>query len=297
MSWLVSTPRPMLEHDDIADVYAALCLGLADYVRKNGFSQVAIGLSGGIDSALTAAIAVDALGAGKVLGVFLPSPYTSRESGEDAAALAQQLGVRLETVPIAPMMQAVSDALAPLLVGTAPDTTEENVQARLRGLLLMAISNKYGHLLLTTGNKSELAVGYATLYGDMCGGFNVLKDVYKTQVFALCRWRNQQQGTAWIPSRILEKPPSAELKPNQRDQDSLPPYDVLDALLYQYIEQRQSVNEVISSGADEATARMVWTLLQRSEFKRVQSAPGVKVSPLAFGRDWRQPLTKKFTEF
>ncbi len=279
-------------------IYRALVLALRDYVSKNNFPGVVLGLSGGIDSALTAAIAVDALGAGKVRGLLLPSPYTSKNSIDDAQGLAAALGILLETVPITPAMEAVNASLKDLFKGKKADTTEENIQARLRGLLLMAASNKFGPMVLTTGNKSEMSVGYATLYGDMCGGFSVLKDVYKTTVYKLSEWRNAHwvadfQGPkgAVIPKNSISKPPTAELRDNQKDQDSLPPYDVLDTILRGLIERQLSVKELAAEGMDKAmvekVARMVWA----AEYKRRQSAPGVKITPMAFGRDRRWPIT------
>jgi NAD+ synthetase len=275
---------------DLETLYQALVLGLRDYVTKNRFPGVVLGLSGGVDSGLTAAIAVDALGADKVLGVKLPSPITSRESHEDAEALAKNLGIRLESVPIAPLMAATGAALADLFKGRAADTTEENIQARLRGLILMALSNKFGHMVLTTGNKSEMSVGYATLYGDMCGGFSVLKDVYKTTVYKLCEWRNARGGEA-IPARMITKPPTAELREGQKDEDSLPPYPLLDAMLRGLIERRLGVAELVAEGMDEALITKVAGMVIGAEYKRRQSAPGVKVTPMAFGRDRRWPIT------
>ena len=283
-------------------VYRGLCLGLADYVRKNGFPGVLLGLSGGIDSALSAAIAVDALGAERVRAVMLPSPYTSQHSLDDAAECARLLGIRIDTVPISPAMSAVHQALAPLFAGLAHDTTEENIQSRARGLLLMAMSNKFGQMVLTTGNKSEMSVGYSTLYGDMCGGYSVLKDVYKTDVFALSRWRNQHhlpgllgpQGRV-MPERVITKAPSAELKHDQTDQDSLPPYDTLDAILAGLVEGERSVADMVGQGFDRATVVRVWKMLDRAEYKRRQAPPGVKISSRAFGRDRRYPITNGYT--
>jgi len=276
-------------------------LGLRDYVHKSGFRSVVLGLSGGIDSALTAAVAVDALGADNVHSVMLPSPYTSQESLDDAAACAKLLGIGLDSVPIAPAMQAMDTALAPLFSGKSKDLTEENIQARLRGNILMALSNKMGWMLLTTGNKSEMAVGYATLYGDMCGGYSVLKDLYKTEVFRLSRWRNthlppQGQGPDGpvMPEQVITKPPTAELRENQTDQDSLPPYDILDAILYQLIEQQASTSDIITLGHDTTTVEHVATLLKRAEYKRFQAPPGVKLSTRSFGRDWRYPLVNGY---
>jgi NAD+ synthase len=283
-------------------IYAAMCLGLADYVRKNGFPGVVIGLSGGIDSALTAAVAVDSLGAERVRCVMMPSPYTSVESREDAAEVARLLGVTLDEVSIEPAMEAFDRMLAPLFAGLSRDITEENIQARCRGLILMAISNKFGQMLLTTGNKSEMSVGYSTLYGDMCGGFSVLKDIYKTTVFALARWRNQHHpmgalGPAGrvMPERVISKPPTAELKPNQTDQDTLPPYELLDQILMMLIEDEASLDAVTAEGFDEAMVRRVWQMLDRAEYKRRQAPPGVKITPRAFGRDRRYPITNGFT--
>ena len=282
-------------------VYGALMLGLRDYVNKNGFKGIILGLSGGIDSALSAAIATDALGAARVHCVMMPSPYTSRESLDDAAECAALLGARLDTVGIEPAMQAFDGMLAPVFDALAPDTTEENIQARSRMITLMAISNKLGHMLLSTGNKSEMSVGYATLYGDMAGGYNVLKDVYKTTVYALSRWRNQSlprgalgPGGRVIPERIITKAPSAELKPNQTDQDSLPPYDKLDDILECLIEEEMGVDQIVARGHERATVRRVWHLLEAAEYKRRQAAPGVKISRRAFGRDRRYPIVNRF---
>jgi NAD+ synthase len=282
-------------------LYGALMLGLRDYVNKNGFKGVILGLSGGIDSALSAAIAADALGPDRVHCVMMPSPYTSQESLDDAAECAELLGMRLDTVGIEPAMHAFDGMLRPIFDALAPDTTEENIQARSRMITLMAISNKLGHMVLSTGNKSEMSVGYATLYGDMAGGYNVLKDVYKTAVFALSRWRNQSlprgalgPGGRVIPERIIAKPPSAELKPNQTDQDSLPPYDKLDDILECLIEEEMGVDDIVARGHERATVRRVWHLLEAAEYKRRQAAPGVKISRRAFGRDRRYPIVNRF---
>ncbi|TVR82576.1 MAG: NAD+ synthase [Rhodospirillales bacterium] len=282
-------------------IYHAMVVGLRDYVGKNSFPGVVIGLSGGIDSALTAAVAVDALGPERVRCLMMPSPYTSRISLDDAAQVAERLGVQLDTVDITPAMAAFDTMLTDLFSGLEPDTTEENVQARARAIVLMAVSNKFGHMLLTTGNKSEMSVGYATLYGDMSGGFSVLKDVYKTTVFALSRWRNQTRpdgmlgptGTV-IPERIITRPPSAELKADQTDQDSLPPYEELDAILHCLIEEDRSIADVVAAGFDAATVRRVWQMLDRAEYKRRQAPPGVKITDRAFGRDRRYPITNRF---
>ena len=285
-------------------VYLAMLLGLRDYVGKNGFPGVVIGMSGGIDSALTAAVAVDALGAERVRLVMMPSPYTSRDSLEDAAEAAGLLGARIDEVGIASAMAAFGQMLAEIFAGLPADITEENIQARSRAVVLMAISNKLGHMVLTTGNKSEMSVGYATLYGDMCGGYSVLKDVYKTTVYALSHWRNRNlpaealgpQGLV-IPERIISKAPSAELKPDQTDQDTLPPYDELDAILIGLIEGEASAEELVGLGHDEATVRRVWRMVDRAEYKRRQAPPGVKITRRAFGRDRRYPITNGFTRF
>ncbi|MEQ1832966.1 MAG: NAD+ synthase [Candidatus Eisenbacteria bacterium] len=281
-----------VETTEEAEVYAALTLGVRDYVRKNGFENVVLGLSGGIDSALTACLAVDALGAEHVMGVAMPSPYTSRESQDTAEQLARTLGIQIQTVPIGELMKSYDTALAPSFAGRAPDTTEENLQARIRGNTLMALSNKFGWLVLTTGNKSETSVGYSTLYGDTAGGFAVLKDVYKTQVYALSRWRNAQSPA--IPERTITRAPSAELKPGQTDQDSLPPYDVLDAILREYVEEDRSPAEIARMGHDEALVRKVARMVDLAEYKRRQSPPGIKITPRAFGKDRRLPITNRW---
>jgi NAD+ synthase (glutamine-hydrolysing) len=289
-------PSPAVEHDDLSEVYAALVLGTGDYVRKNGFERVLLGLSGGIDSALVATIAADALGADRVTGVMLPGPYSSEGSRTDAADLAQALGIELLELNIEPVYDAALTALRPALGDAAPGVTEENLQARARGMLLMALSNKHGWMLLTTGNKSELATGYATLYGDMAGGFAVIKDVSKTLTWDLARWRNEQPGGPVIPGNSIEKPPSAELRPDQTDQDSLPPYDVLDAILELYVERDWSLGEIVAAGHDEAVARRVLRLVDLNEYKRRQAAPGPKITPRAFGKDRRLPITSGFRE-
>jgi NAD+ synthase len=285
----------------LESIYRAMTLGLRDYVQKNGFPGVLLGLSGGIDSALSAAVAVDALGADKVHAVMMPSPYTSRESLEDAAACARMLGISYDIVSIEPAMKAFEGMLSGIFAGRQKDTTEENIQSRARGVTLMAMSNKLGHMLLTTGNKSEMSVGYATLYGDMCGGYSVLKDIYKMTVFALCRWRNAQKpaGLAGpsgpvMPERVITKPPSAELKPGQTDQDSLPPYDVLDGILTCLVEEEMAVDQIVAKGYDRATVLRVWRMLDLAEYKRRQAPPGVKISRRAFGRDRRYPITNGF---
>ena len=274
--------------------WRALVRGTRDYVRKNGFSRALLGLSGGVDSAMVLAIAVDALGAANVTAVRLPSRYTSDLSNDLAARQAQALGVQLHTLPIEAPFTAFLETLAPLFAGHAPDITEENLQSRCRGALMMALSNKFGGLLLTTGNKSEYAVGYATIYGDMCGGYAPIKDVYKTEVFALCRWRNAQGDGERIPEAVIARPPSAELRENQLDQDSLPPYEVLDALLEKHIEGEQSCAELIAAGFDAAMVQRVLRLVRIGEWKRRQAAPGPKVSRCAFGRERRYPITSGY---
>ncbi|MBR0654698.1 NAD+ synthase [Plastoroseomonas arctica] len=291
---------PPLTRD--AQIYGAMVLGLRDYVEKNRFPGIVLGLSGGIDSAISAAVAADALGADRVHAVMMPSPYTSPESLEDAASCADLLGIRYETIPIGPAMEAFAGMLAPAFGNSPPDTTEENLQSRIRGVTLMALSNKFGAMLLTTGNKSEMSTGYATLYGDMCGGYSVLKDIYKTTVFSLCRWRNANipdgvlgpRGPV-MPERVITKPPSAELKPDQKDQDTLPPYEELDAILEGLIEGEKSVDALVAEGFPRDTILRVWRMLDRAEYKRRQAPPGVKITPRAFGRDRRYPITNGFT--
>jgi NAD+ synthase len=286
-----------------SQVYHAMMLGLRDYVNKNRFPGVVLGLSGGIDSAISAAVAVDALGAGRVRCIMLPSRYTSRDSLEDADACARLLGCAYETIEIERAVTALGETLSPAFAGTTPDTAEENIQSRLRGVLLMAISNKFGPMVLTTGNKSEMSVGYATLYGDMCGGYNVLKDIYKTEVFRLSHWRNENspvgalgpQGRV-IPERIIAKPPTAELRANQTDQDSLPPYDILDGILECLVEKECSFEETVARGFDPATIKRIEHLLYISEYKRRQAPPGVKISSRNFGRDRRYPITNAFRD-
>ncbi|HEX4880104.1 MAG TPA: NAD+ synthase [Limnobacter sp.] len=280
--------------DLTAQVYEALKMGVHDYVTKNRFPGAIIGLSGGVDSALTLAIAVDALGAEKVRAVMMPSPYTADISLHDARDMAQRLGVRYDEISIQQCMQAFDDSLATLFVGLAPDTTEENLQARIRGTMLMALSNKTGSIVLTTGNKSEMATGYCTLYGDMAGGFAVIKDIFKTLVYALCHYRNSISEV--IPERIITRPPSAELRPDQVDQDSLPPYDVLDAILARYMEKDESVENIIASGFSKADVFKAVKLLRINEYKRRQAPVGIRVTHRAFGRDWRYPITSKFND-
>jgi NAD+ synthase len=289
------------ELGELESIYQAMMLGLRDYVNKTGFPSVLIGLSGGVDSALTAAVAADALGPERVRTIMMPSPYTSRESLEDAKACAEAIGVKYEIVSIEPAMEAFRKMLTPVFGNTAEDVTEENIQSRARGVTLMAVSNKSGGMVVTTGNKSEMAVGYATLYGDMCGGYNVLKDVYKTTVFELCKWRNRHKPLgalgadgAVIPERIIAKPPSAELRPDQKDSDSLPPYPVLDAILRGLIEQDLSADELAAQGYDSGTVNKVWRLLEAAEYKRRQAPPGVKISSRIISRERRYPIVNGF---
>jgi NAD+ synthase len=287
----------------LEDIYCALIVGLQDYVSKNGFPGVVLGLSGGIDSALTAAVAVDALGASRVLGVRLPSGFTSDLSMDEAQQVADRLGIALQTIPIGAVFDRAERALADVFHGRDRDVTEENLQARIRGLLLMALSNKFGSMLLTTGNKSEMSVGYATLYGDMCGGFSVLKDIYKTDVYRLARWRNLHKPEialgpegAVIPEKTLTRAPTAELRQNQTDQDSLPPYDQLDAILRGLIEEEQAVDALAATVAPREIVSRVQQMLYVAEYKRRQAPPGVKVSRRSFGRDRRYPITNRFRE-
>ena len=288
----------MLEQD-----YHAMVLGVRDYLRKSGFAKVLLGLSGGIDSAIVATIAADAIGAENVRCVMLPSDYTSESSLQDAKAVAENLGCAYDFVPITEGQAAITGTLAPLFVGTQPDLTEENIQSRLRGLLLMALSNKFGEMLLTTGNKSEVAVGYATIYGDMAGGYNPIKDLYKTRVFEICRWRNYQHrgwmmapAGAVIPERVISKPPSAELRPDQKDSDSLPDYPVLDGILEMLVDKDASVAECVAAGFAEAEVKQVQHLLYISEYKRFQSAPGTRLSKKAFWLDRRYPIVNRWRD-
>jgi NAD+ synthase len=289
------------ELDTHEAIYQAMVLGLRDYVNKTGFPSVVIGLSGGVDSALTAAVAADALGPARVHTIMMPSPYTAKDSLEDAEACARAIGLRYDTVDIGPAMAAYRQMLGPLFAGKEEDVTEENLQSRARGMLLMAVSNKLGGMVVTTGNKSEMAVGYATLYGDMCGGYNVLKDVYKTTVFELCKWRNAHRpegalgpAGAVIPERIISKPPSAELRADQKDEDSLPPYPVLDAILKGLIERDLAAEDLVKEGHDAATVNRVWRLLEAAEYKRRQAPPGVKITSRAVSRDRRYPIVNAF---
>ncbi|HEX3563420.1 MAG TPA: NAD+ synthase, partial [Solirubrobacterales bacterium] len=280
--------------DEEAEVYAALTLGLRDYVEKNDFEHVVIALSGGIDSALVALVAVDALGADRVSVVVMPSPHSADETQSDARTIAANLGVELIEISIAEAMDAYRRALGPSFEGTEPGLAEENVQARIRGNLVMALSNKFGWLVLTTGNKSELSVGYATLYGDMAGGFAVIKDIFKLLVYRLVRWRNEQSEQELIPASVLERPPSAELRPDQVDEDSLPPYETLDRILEAYVERDEGVETLVAEGLPEETVREVIRLVDRAEYKRRQAPPGIRVSTKAFGRDRRLPITNRF---
>ena len=288
-----------LEQTDDADLWDALVLGVRDYLGKNGFPGALLGLSGGIDSALVLAIAVDAIGADKVRTVMMPSPYTADISWIDAREMAVRMKVRYDEISIIPEFEAFKASLAEQFKGRAEDTTEENIQARIRGTLLMALSNKFGSIVLTTGNKSEMATGYCTLYGDMAGGFAVIKDLLKTTVFRLAHWRNAHDpygtGAAPIPERIITRPPSAELKADQTDQDSLPPYDVLDAILERYMENDESIEDIIAAGFDRAVVERVTRLIKINEYKRRQAPVGIRVTHRSFGKDWRYPITSKFS--
>jgi NAD+ synthase (glutamine-hydrolysing) len=277
-----------------AEVYEALLLGTRDYTRKNGFREVLVALSGGIDSSIVASVAVDALGAENVHGIFLPTGYTSGESRRDAFALAKNLGIAIDEIGIEGLFRQYLETLAPLFHGRKPDITEENIQARIRGNIVMAMSNKFNRLVLTTGNKSEMSVGYATLYGDMAGGFAVIKDVPKTLVYDLCAWRNKKARKRWIPENVLIKPPTAELRPNQKDTDSLPPYDALDPVLKAYVEDDKSLDEIISEHCHPECASRVIRMIDLSEYKRRQAPPGVKITARAFGRDRRYPITNRY---
>lgn len=299
--WHCADAERIAPVEELESIYAALVLGLRDYVNKNRFPGVILGLSGGIDSALSAAIAVDALGADRVHGVMMPSPYTSQESLDDAAESAELLDCKLDTVPIVPAMEAFDRMLLPALAGRDPDITEENIQSRSRGITLMALSNKFGAMVLSTGNKSEMSVGYATLYGDMCGGYAVLKDVYKTTVYAIARWRNEHLpegalGPAGrvVPERVLVKAPTAELKPDQTDQDTLPPYDELDDILRCLVEQDLGVPEIVARGHAPEVVNRVWRMLHLAEYKRRQAPPGPKITRRLFNRERRYPITNGF---
>ena len=290
----VLPPRNLEVPDLPAEIYEALVMGTRDYVLKNGFKKVLIGLSGGVDSSLVATIAADALGKANVVGVAMPSRFSSAGSFSDAGLLARNLGIKLLTIPIEKVFQAFLDTLTEPFKGTESGTAEENIQARIRGDLLMALSNKFGWLVLTTGNKSEYATGYTTLYGDMAGGFAVIKDVPKTMVYKLVKYRNTRAGSRLIPLTVIKKPPSAELRPDQKDTDSLPPYDVLDPILTAYVEEDKSVEQIVATGIDEKIVRRASRLVDTSEYKRRQAPPGVKITPRAFGRDRRLPITNQF---
>jgi NAD+ synthase (glutamine-hydrolysing) len=284
------TPAP----GHLEEVYSALVTGTRDYVEKNGFKEVVVGLSGGIDSALTACVAADAIGKERVVGVTMPSVFSSDETRSDARIVAENLGIRFLTIPIQETFEAYKRQLAEAFAGREPDIAEENLQARIRGNTLMALSNKFGYLVLTTGNKSEMAVGYATLYGDMAGGFAVIKDVPKTLVYALSEYRNTLSPV--IPASTIERPPTAELRPNQKDVDSLPPYDVLDPILALYVEEDRSVDEIVALGHDADLVRRIIRMVDRAEYKRRQAAPGVKITPKAFGKDRRLPITNRYRD-
>ncbi len=290
----LATGKGTVAEDDFqpeAEIWHALVLGVRDYARKTGFKSVLLGLSGGIDSALTAAIAAEAMGRENVLGVLMPSPYSSSGSVDDSVALAKNLGIRTLTLPIAQIMQTYEGTLHDAFAGRPVDVTEENIQSRIRGNLLMALSNKYGSLLLTTGNKSEISVGYCTLYGDMSGGLAVIADLPKMMVYRVARWRNQRRAD--IPEAVLTKAPSAELRPNQTDQDSLPPYEILDEILERHVEGSESESEILEHGYDPETVRRVLRMVRNAEFKRKQAAPGLKVTSRAFGTGWRMPIVRK----
>ena len=301
--WVCETSELVDPGTPMERIYHAMVLGLKDYVEKNRFPGVVLGLSGGIDSALSAAVAVDALGPDRVHCVMMPSKYTSQESLDDAAGCAEMLGTRLDTISIAPGVEAMETMLADVFAGTEADITEENIQSRLRGMTLMAISNKLGPMVLTTGNKSEMSVGYATLYGDMCGGYSVLKDVYKMTCFKLSDWRNTHYSPLFrgpdgpvMPERVITKPPSAELREDQKDEDSLPPYEILDGILHGLVEEEKSLAELVAAGFDAHTIARIQNLLYIAEYKRRQSPPGVKISTMSFGRDRRYPITNGFRD-
>ena len=289
-----ATPSPFTQPEQVADLFAALSLGVRDYLAKCGFKSAVLGLSGGIDSAVVAAIAVDALGAENVVGVSMPSPFSSQGSIDDALALAKNLGIKCHQIPIGDAFAAFKAQFAEVFAGRPEDTTEENMQARLRGMTLMALSNKFGHIVLSTGNKSELAVGYCTIYGDMAGGLAVISDVPKTMVYELSRWMNREREV--IPFSTIEKPPSAELKPDQKDQDTLPPYDVLDEILRLYVEENLSARDIVAHGFDETTVRWVQRRVDINEYKREQAAPGIKVTSRAFGVGRRMPIAQRYID-
>lgn len=286
------SPCPQPSVCECENLWDALVLGVRDYARKTGFQSACLGLSGGIDSALTAAVAAEALGKANVHGLTMPSRYSSAGSVSDSVALASNLGIRCDEIPIAKVFASFKEVLDPVFAGLAEDVTEENLQARTRGVLLMALANKHNYLLLTTGNKSELAVGYCTIYGDMCGGLAVISDLFKTKVFELCRWLNREREV--IPWATIDKPPSAELRPDQRDQDTLPEYEVLDAILERYVEAQASVDDIVAEGFDEATVRWIQRRVDLNEWKRWQAAPGIRVTPKAFGSGRRMPIAHRF---
>jgi NAD+ synthase len=299
--WKCDVASLAKQPDSLESIYQAMMLGLRDYVNKNRFPGILLGLSGGIDSAISAAVAVDALGADRVRAFMLPSPYTSDHSIEDAQQCADLLGIRHETITIEPAIEAFKSMLSEVFKGRNEDVTEENLQSRIRGVSLMAISNKLGYMLLTTGNKSEMSVGYATLYGDMCGGFSVLKDIYKVMVYRLCQWRNTNKPVNALgpdglvmPERVLTKAPTAELRANQTDQDSLPPYEILDGILEGLVENELTVDEIVAKGFERATVLRIWRMLDLAEYKRRQAPPGVKITHRAFGKDRRYPITNGF---
>ncbi|UCE19631.1 MAG: NAD(+) synthase, partial [Gemmatimonadota bacterium] len=292
----LKAPRPRRRLTSTEEIHKALVIGTRDYVRKNGFQKVVIGLSGGIDSALTATIAVDAVGCGNVVGVTMPSQYSSKGSVTDSEALAKNLGIELKQIPIAELFDVFKSTLKKEFALLPEDITEENLQARVRGVLLMALSNKFGWLVLAPGNKSEISVGYCTLYGDMVGGFAVIKDVPKTLVYKLARYRNRLAGRKLIPRRIIIKEPSAELKPDQRDVDSLPPYHILDPILEAYVEDDKSIREIADMGFDKKLVRHIIRMVDANEYKRRQGPPGIKITPRAFGKDRRIPITNWYTD-
>jgi NAD+ synthase (glutamine-hydrolysing) len=291
---LADPQRPPWPEHGPAEVYGALVLGLRDYVRKNGFRDIALGLSGGIDSTLVAVLAADALGPGNVRALAMPSPYSSPESVEDAVAVATRLGIRIDEIRIDDIFKSYLGTLEDTFAGTEQGLAEENLQARIRGNLLMAISNKFGSMVLATGNKSEMACGYSTLYGDLAGGFAPIKDVPKTLVYELCAWRNGQSDPPPIPERVMTKPPSAELRPDQKDTDSLPPYDELDPIIEAYVEDGLSPDDIILAGANPEYVERTVRLIDKAEYKRRQSPPGVKITPKAFGKDRRMPITDRY---
>lgn len=291
------TPKANEPLPEMEEIYEAVVLGTRDYVRKNGFAKVIIGLSGGIDSSLVATIAVDALGRNNVIGVFMPSPFTSKESREDAERLSGNLRIKLIAVPITETLTAYREMLAPEFGGKEADVTEENIQARIRGNILMALSNKFGWLVLTTGNKSEMSTGYCTLYGDMAGGFAVIKDVPKTLVYELARYRNGHGKSNFIPERVLQKEPSAELRPEQKDTDSLPPYPILDPILQAYVEEDKDLEGILALGFEKGMVKDIIDRVDRNEYKRRQSPPGIKITPRALGKDRRLPITKRYRNY